>query len=327
MNQQTGISHRPVEVPPVGHALKHSYFGTQPEQVNADDPLAHIQLFARLTPPERAELLATMARQSVPANQTVFWLGDKGESFFLVQSGEVAVTVPNEKGEHVTLNTLGAGGFFGEISLLDGGPRTATVRATEPTEMLVLSRNAFHDFLRDRPDLAIEVLTVMGQRQRASTEQLRAMKNPNEVFERGRITLWQRVSDVIASVAASQYFTLFHLVWFGGWIGLNVIGALMEAPPKLFNFDPFPFGLLTMVVSLEAIFLSIFVMVSQNRQSEKDRLRTDLDYQVNVKAQTEIMNIVRRMEGLERLEERLVERIDGHLKQHTESRAGAGKQT
>jgi CRP/FNR family transcriptional regulator, cyclic AMP receptor protein len=279
--------------------------------VVGDDPLAQIHLFARLEATERHELYKAMRREQVPANHTIFWLGDKGDSFFIIRSGQVVVTVPNDKGEHVTLNTLGAGGFFGEISLLDGGPRTATIRAATGCDLLVLSRDAFHEFLRKRPDVAIEVLTVMGQRQRTSTEALRQLKNPNEVFEQSQVTIWQRVSDVIATVAASQWFTIFHLAWFGTWIGLNAIGALMESPPKFFAFDPFPFGLLTMVVSLEAIFLSIFVMVSQNRQSEKDRLRTDLDYQVNVKAQTEIMNIARRLEILERLEERIEKNVSG----------------
>ncbi len=284
--------------------------------LGAADPLEHIALFARLSPAERAELFGAMTRQHIGLNQTVFWLGDRGDSFFVIERGEVAVTVPNDKGEHVTLNTLGPGGFFGEISLLDGGPRTATVRAVSECELLSLTRDAFHVFLRRRPDVAIEVLTVMGQRQRMSTEALRNLKNPNEVFAQTQGSLWQRISDVIATVAASQWFTLFHLGWFGLWIGVNLFGPLMRMGVVLvpdekadqlpwWIFDPFPFGLLTMVVSLEAIFLSIFVMVSQNRQSEKDRLRTDLDYQVNVKAQTEIMNIARRLEVLERLEERI----------------------
>ncbi len=275
-----------------------------------DDALAHIALFSRLTRQERAELFACMRREQVAAHQTVFWLGDRGESFFLVESGSVVVSVPNETGQHVRINTLEAGGFFGEISLLDAGPRTATVRAGTSASLLVLDRAAFHTFLRQHPGVAIEVLTVMGQRLRANTEQLRGLKNPNDVFAEQHTTVWQRVSDVIAAVAAGQWFTLFHLVWFGGWILVNVAGPLVylglvlvpdgkKALLPWWVFDPFPFGLLTMVVSLEAIFLSIFVMVSQNRQSEKDRLRTDLDYQVNVKAQTEIMSIARKLEGIE----------------------------
>ncbi|MGD9688188.1 MAG: cyclic nucleotide-binding domain-containing protein [Phycisphaerales bacterium] len=282
------------------------------------DPLEQIQLFARLDSTERAELLAAMRAEKVSTNQPVFWLGDRGDSFFVIRRGEVVVTVPNDKGEHVVLNTLGPGGFFGEISLLDGGPRTATIRAVTPCDLLVLSRDDFHAFLRKRPDVAIEILTVMGQRQRISTEALRNLKNPNEVFDRSQVSIWQRVSDVIATVAASQWFTAFHFAWFGLWIGMNIVGSLVYTGRIILSeqqagtlpawvFDPFPFGLLTMVVSLEAIFLSIFVMVSQNRQSEKDRLRTDLDYQVNVKAQTEIMGIARRLEALERVEERVEE--------------------
>ena len=300
--------HRPIGVDHM-HAVP-AGSGDGPRPLDPSDPLAHISLFSRLKPDARAELFAAMKQRSCAANETIFWLGDKGDSFFLIDSGRVGVSVPNETGQHVVLNTLEQGGFFGEISLLDGGPRTATVRAIEPTKLLVLNRDDFHRFMRTRSDVAVEILTVMGQRQRASTEQLRSLQNPNEVFAEGRASLWQRTSDVIASVAASQWFTLFHLLWFGLWIALNVIGplALMglvlvpdEKKSQLpwWVFDPFPFGLLTMVVSLEAIFLSIFVMVSQNRQSEKDRLRTDLDYQVNVKAQTEIMAIARKLDQIE----------------------------
>ncbi len=271
-------------------------------------PLAHIPLFARLDAQEQADLFAMLKREAVPANQTVFWLGDRGDTFYLVDSGQMLVTVPNSKGEHVTIASLGPGGFFGEISLLDGGVRTATVRAGEASELLVLSRKDFHAFLLRHPHAAVDILAVMGQRQRASNEALRQMANPNELFEQSRVTPWQRVSDVIATVAASQWFTIFHLAWFGLWILLNTVGPLLkfhrinppaDAEVPWWIFDPFPFGLLTMVVSLEAIFLSIFVMVSQNRQSEKDRLRTDLDFQVNVKAETEIVGISRRLEQVE----------------------------
>ena len=217
----------------------------------------------------------------------------------MIRGGGVSVTVPNEQGEHVVLDRLGPGAFFGEISLLDGGARTATVRALGPTELYVLERDDFHAVLRRDPDVAIGILNVMGRRQRASNEALRGFKNPNVLFEQSRVSWWQRVSDVIATVAASQWFTLFHVTWFGLWVGVNVLAMVGFLPERL-GFDPFPFGLLTMVVSLEAIFLSIFVMVSQNRQSEKDRIQTDLDYQVNLKAQTEIMTLRHKLDRLER---------------------------
>ncbi len=216
----------------------------------------------------------------------------------IVDSGTVAITAPDVRGEHVVLDTLGPGGMFGELSLLDGGPRSATVRAVTDSTLLALPRDAFHAFLRQRPDAAIDLLQILGARQRASTVTIRGLQNPNLVIA-DATTRWQRASDVIATVAASQAFTLSHLAWFGGWILLNSVAAAGLLPAVL-AFDRFPFGLLTLIVSLESIFLSIFVLVSQNRQSERDRIRTDLDYQVNVKAHVEIVGIGQRLDRIER---------------------------
>lgn len=265
----------------------------------AAGPLSHIPLFGELDRDEQRQLFDVMKRERFAPNQTIFWLGDRGDALYIVGSGRVAITVPSDTGEHITLDTLGPGGMFGEISLLDGGPRTATVRAIDETEVYTLTRERFHEFIRRRPRAAIEILAVMGARQRTSTQALRRLKNPNVAFEEHQ-TLWQRVSDVIAAVAASQWFTIFHLTWFGVWIAMNLLAGAGLAPAS-WGFDPFPFGLLTMVVSLEAIFLSIFVMVSQNRQSQKDRLRIDLDYQVNVKAQTDIVALAQKLDAIESL--------------------------
>lgn len=261
-------------------------------------PLAHIPLFAHLDEVGQRELLKQLKSQSVKANEPVFWFGDHGDTLYVVVEGQVAVTAPDARGNHVLLDTLGPGGVFGELSLLDGGPRSATVRAVTDTTLVSLDRPSFHDFLRSRPDVAIQVLQILGMRQRASTATIRGLANPNAVIAE-TTTRWQRVSDRIATVAASHVFTLAHIGWFGSWILLNTLGALGWLP-KALAFDPYPFGLLTLIVSLEAIFLSIFVLVSQNRQSERDRIRTDLDYQVNVKAHVEIMAIAGRLERIEK---------------------------
>lgn len=260
--------------------------------------LAHIPIFATLDAAGREALLACLTRRTVAENEPVFWFGDAGDTLYVIDSGRVAVTAPDAEGHHVLLDTLGPGGIFGELSLLDGGPRSATVRALTPCSLLALNRAAFHGFLRQRPDVAIDVLQVLGARQRASTAAIRGLRNPNAAIAEAT-TRWQRVSDVVASVAASHAFTLAHLGWFGGWILLNTVASAGWLPHRL-AFDPFPFGLLTLIVSLEAIFLSIFVLVSQNRQSERDRIRTDLDYQVNVKAHVEIMGVVNRLDRIER---------------------------
>jgi CRP/FNR family transcriptional regulator, cyclic AMP receptor protein len=268
-----------------------------PAEGEAQGPLASIPIFAGLTPEERVELHALMRVERVPANKTIFWFGDPGDSFYLIHHGQVVVTVPSERGEHVVLNQLGVGGFFGEISLLDGGTRTASVRAITDTELYVLGRNEFHAFLRRYPEVAIAILGVMGERQRASTVAFRSLTNPNVAFEETRLSAWQRLSDRIASQVASSGFFLAHVLWFVVWLILNFLGRAGIIGPRL-AFDP-TFTMLTMIVSLEGIFLMIFILVSQNRQAQKDRLQTDLDYQVNVKAQTEILGLSQRLARLE----------------------------
>jgi uncharacterized membrane protein len=265
---------------------------------DAPSPLSGIPIFALLPPAEQRELYALMSVAEFPAGKTVCWFGDPGDSFYLIQRGQLVVTVPNERGEHVVLNYLGPGGFFGEISLLDGGTRTASVRALEPAELYVLGRDDFHAFLRRYPEAAIEILAVMGSRQRAQTEAFRGLQNPNLAFEVQRASRWQRLSDRAATLAASAPFLLGHVLVFAVWVAWNAL-AVAGVIPSAWAFDDPTYGILTMAVSLEAILLTIFVLVSQNRQAEKDRIDTDLDYQVNVKAQTEILGIVQRLARIE----------------------------
>lgn len=260
------------------------------------DLLSNIPLFAKLTELELADLAGLLKEQRVAGQQPVFWIGDEGSDFYLVQVGRVSVCYPDDTGHEVTIAVLGSGDFFGEISLLDGGPRTATVRADGDVILLTLSRHDFLEFLKRNPVASIHILTILGQRQREMLEKLRGLKNVNEVAEQS-MNLWYRVADRIAAVAASGTFLGLHVLWFVVWIVPNVWPGMIG---KAEGFDPFPFGLLTMVVSLEAIILSIIIMVSQNRAGEKDRIRADLDYQVNLKAHLEVMQLHRKIDRIER---------------------------
>lgn len=257
------------------------------------DLLSNIPLFAKLNAEHLAELAALLQQRQVASQQPVFWIGDQGDEFFIIQLGRVSVCYPDQLGHEIVIAVLGPSDFFGEISLLDGGPRTATVRADGDVTLLSLSRHDFLQFLTRNPSAGIHILTVLGQRQREMLEKLRGVKNVNEVIQE-RSTTWQKIADVIAAVSASQWFVFFHLIWFGAWMIYNAFRG--ENAP-----DPYPFGLLTMVVSLEAIFLSIFVLVSQNRSGEKDRIRADLDYQVNLKAHLEVMQLHRKIDRVEKM--------------------------
>jgi CRP/FNR family transcriptional regulator, cyclic AMP receptor protein len=245
--------------------------------------LVNIPLFAGLPPAELGELARLLKRRDCKAAEPIFWLGDDGTESYVIQSGRVALSCPDELGRDIILADLGPGDFFGEVCLLDGGPHMATARAQTDVVLGSLGHAELMMFLQHWPDAARHVIAVLGAQQRVVWHRLRGVTNANAVIEE-RATTWQRVADVIASVSASCAFVLMHIAWFAGWMIFN--GVKRTAAP-----DPYPFGLLTMIVSLEAIFLSIFVLISQNRAAQKDRIRADLDYQVDLKAQYEIMRL------------------------------------
>ena len=253
-----------------------------------------IPIFANLTGNDRWQLARLITVRDVAARHVLFWVGDAGgpdAEFFVIQRGRVAITYPDEAGREVTLAVLGPGDFFGEVSLLDGGPRTATARVQDDATLLCLNRQAFLDFLRGYPSAAIHLLEVLGRRERGSVDKLRGIRNLNEVMEQ-RLTRWEQIANAIAAMAASRGFLLTHAAAFLGWIVLNLALGAGRAP------DPYPFPFLCFWSSTEAIFLSLFILISQNLQSQKDRLRTEMEYQVALKAQFEIMQLHRKLDDL-----------------------------
>lgn len=256
--------------------------------------LAEVPFFQLLDEQERATLATRMEVVRIPAGQTVFHYGDPGDSLYVIRSGEVEIFFKDDTGERIVLEKAGVGDFFGELSLLDGGPRSASVEVTDELEALRVDREGLDGFLRQHPTAAIDLLTATGRRLRQTGERLRhtASRNVNEVIEDTR-TMVQRVADWIADFSGSIPFLVLHAVLFFLWIAVN-LGWI----PGVTVFDPFPFGLLTMAVSLEAIFLSVFVLLSQNRQADKDRIRADVDYQVNLKAELEVAHLHEKMDHL-----------------------------
>jgi uncharacterized membrane protein len=230
-----------------------------------------------------------------PEGHMVFTYGDPGDALFVIRSGEVEVFFKDDTGERIVLETAREGDFFGELSLLDNGPRTASVIVTKDVEALRVDRNDLDHLLRLHPEAALELLTAMGKRMRVTAELLRhtASRNVNEVIEDNR-TMIQKSADWIAEFSGSIAFLMIHVVLFFVWIIMNVGNGVFGIP----MFDPFPFGLLTMCVSLEAIILSVFVLLSQNRQVAKDRVRSDIEYDVNLKAELEIAHLHEKMDRL-----------------------------
>jgi CRP/FNR family cyclic AMP-dependent transcriptional regulator len=254
--------------------------------------LARAPLFKLLNDAERADLEQVLERRTVRAGEAVFTIGEPGDSLYVVGTGSVELFVKDNTGAKIVLALCGPGEVFGELSLFDGGARTATAMPIEDTDLLVLDRDDLLTFLRKYPDAALDLLTMMGQRIRSTDEILRrrVARNINEEMAI-RSTTIEKVADVIAEFSGSISFLMLNAVWFTCWIGWNLL-------PGVKHFDPYPFGFLTMVVSLEAIFLSIFVLVSQNRQGAKDRLRADAEYEVNLKAELEITHLHEKVDFL-----------------------------
>ena len=256
--------------------------------------LAEVPFLQVLDDKDRAALAADLDVVRFPAGKVLFNYGDPGDSLYVIRSGEVEVFFKDDTGSRIVLDTAKAGDVFGELSLLDGGPRTASVVATKDLEALRVDRANLDHFLKGHPGATLDLLTAMGRRLRATSEKLRhtASRNVNEEIEDKR-TAVQKAADWIAEFSGSIAFLVLHIVVFTAWIVLN-LGWIPGVPV----FDPFPYGLLTMSVSLEAIFLSVFVLLSQNRQAAKDRIRSDIEYDVNLKAELEIAHLHEKMDHL-----------------------------
>ncbi len=257
--------------------------------------LAEIPLFSAMDEEERGELRLLMTERLFQPGEVVMQAEEPEGAFHIIDQGEVELWLMDTEGKKAVLDVLRPGKFFGELSMLSQETRSASATSFEKVVTLELKRSDFFDFLRRRPEAALDVLTVLGDRLKHTDDivRTRVSRNPNEAHDE-RLSVGSRVADVIAAFSGSLPFLLINLVVFVFWIAANTLG------PKRFQIDPYPFQFLTMAVSLEAIFLSIFVLVSQNRQSAKDRLNADLDYQVNVKAEMEMSVMTSQLREMER---------------------------
>jgi uncharacterized membrane protein len=253
--------------------------------------LAGIEFFDMLDEDDRTALAGVIDYEKLDAGQLLFQTGEPGESLYIVRSGEIELYIKDTAGQKIVLNVVRRGEMFGELSLLDSGPRSATAVALEETGLLVLDRDDLLLLFQKKPDAALHMLAAMSGMTRKADQLLRTRvsRNVNEEVQ-VHFTLIERIADWIAWFSGSMPFLLINLIWFVSWISLNTL-ILPANPDGTRGFDPFPFGLLTMIVSLEAIFLSCFVLISQNRQAEKDRVRADIEYEVNIKAELEVAHL------------------------------------
>lgn len=268
------------------------------------EKLAKVPLFALLDERELAALAEKASELRTPEGAELFHAGDPGDALYVVLDGSVELFFKRPTGERVVLEHAREGDFFGEISLLDGGPRMTSAVVTSDLHALVVDRADLEGLLARYPSAAMDLLGATGRRLRETNRLLRdaASRNVNEETEDKR-TRVERAIDWVAAFSGSLAFLFSHVLLFAAWIGLNV-SPLDRS--RLGGFDAYPFGLLTMCVSLEAIILSVFVLLSQNRQAARDSVRNDIEYEINLKAELEVAQL---HEKVDRLYEQLTRRL------------------
>ena len=267
------------------------------------DFLGYIRMFELLNEDDRQALAEVIDELTVPFGHMLFQAGDPGDSLFIVREGAIELFIKDTAGQKIVLTVAENGDMFGELAMLDSGPRTATAVALTDSEVLILDRDDLMLLFQRKPEAALHMLASLSSLTRKADELLRTRvsRNANEEMEVHSTPL-QRVADWIAWFSGSMPFLMINGGWFVVWIVLNTLILGSAAA-----FDPYPFGLLTMIVSLEAIFLSCFVLVSQNRQAEKDRVRADIEYEVNIKAELEIAHL---HEKTDRIYENMMARFE-----------------
>jgi len=257
------------------------------------EALRSVPLFASLDDATGTDLRNLLSDKVVPRNTRLFKQGDKGDAMYLIESGRVRISIRDAEKQEVTLAELAQGDFFGEMAIIDGRQRSADAQVIEDARLAILSRDAFLSFVRANPDVALEMLSALTDRLRRTDDLLRSRvsRNVNEE-EQARLTLADRAADVIAEFGGSWKFI-------GVSIGLIIFWIIFNSYILVRGFDPAPYQMLNLVLAVIAGMQAPIIMMSQNRQGGKDRLRADLDYQVNLKNELSLAEVLRRLDVLE----------------------------
>src|SRR5438552_965304 len=253
------------------------------------DILRQVPLFALLDDEETAVLAGQVEVKTFAPRQRIYKMGEPGDRAYVLVSGSVRVTTVDEDHQEVIVDQPAHGEFFGFASMLEQTPHQKTAIAQEETVCLEVDRHDISVLLERKPMAGMDMLTVLGRQFHASQQlvRVRAARNPNEVIEEEE-TFGERVADHVASFGGSWTFIGSFALVLIAYASLNV-GLAARA------WDRYPFILLNLFLSMLAAIQAPIIMMSQNRQDKKDRLRGELDYQVNRRAETEIQGLAHKI--------------------------------
>jgi CRP/FNR family transcriptional regulator, cyclic AMP receptor protein len=247
--------------------------------------LKHVPLFALLDADETAVLASQVELKSFAPRQRIYKMGDPGGQAYVMVSGTVRVTTVDQDHQEVVVDEPQHGEFFGFASMLEQTPHQTTAIALDETVCLEVDRHDISVLLERKPLAGMDMLTVLGRQFHASQQlvRLRAMRNPNDVIDR-EATFGERIADMVAGFGGSWTFIILFLT-------ILIIYSTINITLGRRAWDPYPFILLNLFLSMLAAIQAPVIMMSQNRQDTRDRLRSELDYEVNRRAEAEIQGL------------------------------------
>jgi CRP/FNR family cyclic AMP-dependent transcriptional regulator len=258
--------------------------------------LARVPLFKRLEAHELEHLAEDVAQVNYNAGETIFNEHDLGDGLYVVETGSVRIWVMDEDVTEVTLAELKPGDFFGELAVLDRGERSSSATALTDTHLHKLSSDAFQEFLIEHPDASIDVICEIAQRMRQTNLLVskRAARNINREMDE-KATIGQRIADKVASFGGSWTFIIIYLSFLVGWMAFNTFVLIHYGHGEEgAQFDPYPYILLNLMLSMTAALQAPIIMMSQNRAAEKDRLAAEQDFKVNLKSELMLEELIRK---------------------------------
>jgi len=258
--------------------------------------LAHVPLFKRLEPDELEHLAEEVDQVNYKAGETIFHEHDRGDALYILEEGTVRIWVYDEDVKEVTLAELKPGDFFGELAVLDRGERSSSATALTDIHLHRLSSDDFQKFLIEHPDASIDVICEIAQRMRQTNLLVtqRAARNINVEME-AKSTLGQRVADKVAAFAGSWTFIFIYSSFLIVWMIVNTFVLYYLGTGKDgAQFDPYPYILLNLMLSMTAAMQAPIIMMSQNRAAEKDRLAAEQDFKVNLKSELMLEELIRK---------------------------------
>lgn len=255
------------------------------------DLLRSIPLFEGLSQEDLDHLAKTLVERRLMGGEMIFDQGDAGSEMYIVAQGHVNIHLPGEASRRVSLKDITVGEYFGELALFDDKPRSASALATTDAVLLELSRETLSAYLERRPRAAMAILRTMAERLRETNAMLseRAAKNMVEEIER-HLSWSDRLADKVAELNGSWFFIIGLIGVTGLWMYVNKAGLFSGDP-----FDPYPYVFFNLVLAILVALQGPLIMMSQNRQSLKDRATAETDFKVNLKNEVNIESILREL--------------------------------